>query len=75
MLERQHDAQGRWLGIPYDWRLPTVERIKARVWNRGGTMFSPKVFGWGWTLNIAHPGARLLLGGLLLAALLFAWVG
>lgn len=22
-----------------------------------GAIFSPKPFGWGWTLNLAHPGS------------------
>lgn len=65
MNHRTHDIGGRFLGIPYDWRWPTLRRIKDRLFNPGGTMFSPKVFGWGWTLNLAHPGSWLLLGGLL----------
>src|SRR5688572_29158402 len=27
------DWHGRILGIPYDFRMPTVERLQARIWN------------------------------------------
>jgi hypothetical protein len=40
------------LGLPYDWRRPTVARAKARMWNREDPrMFPPKSFGAGWTIN------------------------
>jgi len=40
------------LGIPYDWRRPTGERARSRMWNPGdGRLFPPKSFGWGWTVN------------------------
>jgi len=49
---------GRYLGLPYDWRRPTLERIKARVWNPDDArMLTPKAFGWGYDLN-AHAVAR-----------------
>ncbi len=57
-----YDIQGRFLGIPYDWRLPRLAKVKERVYRPGGPMFPPKVFGWGWTLNLAHPGTKVLLG-------------
>ena len=66
----RHDIQGRvqcWLiGIPYDFRLPTVAKIVSRIANPRAGMISPKVWGLGWTLNFAHPGSWVLLGGLLL---------
>lgn len=40
------------LGLPYDWRRPTVARAKSRMWNPGDPrMFPPKSFGAGWTIN------------------------
>jgi hypothetical protein len=37
--------------FPYDFRMPTVERVKTTYWNPGGPMFSAKVFGVGWAPN------------------------
>jgi hypothetical protein len=54
------DPQGRFVGIPYDFRKPTVSRVKSRLWNRDDSrLFTPKSFGWGYDLNmywLAHPG-------------------
>ncbi len=71
MMIRQYDVQGRFLGIPYDWRLPRLQKVKERVWNERGALFPPKVFGWGWTINLKHPAAKWLFAGLfgLMAAL------
>jgi len=44
-------------GMPYDFRTPNWTRIKARMWNPNGPMLSPRVWGWGYTLNFAHPGS------------------
>ena len=56
-----HDTQGRFLGMPYDWRRPTARKVKHRLWNPGGPLLSPKVFGWGYTLNLAHPLSWVIL--------------
>jgi hypothetical protein len=37
--------------VPYDYRPPTVERAKERLWNPDGPVVGPQVFGVGWTLN------------------------
>jgi hypothetical protein len=51
---------GSFLGIPYDWRRPTRTRFVERVWNRRDRrVFTPKVFGWGWTINLPEVGRRL----------------
>ena len=68
MTHRTDDIQGRFLYMPYDWRMPTLQRLKARVWLPGGPMFRPKVFGWGWTLNLANPRSWALMAGLFLTA-------
>jgi len=50
---------GNIAGIPYDFRLPTVERIRATYWNKDTSkIFLPQVFGIGWAINmypIIHP--------------------
>ncbi len=51
---------GTFLGIPYDFRLPTPHVWRERVWNpQDHRVFTPKVFGWGWSINF-HRLARLL---------------
>jgi hypothetical protein len=46
---------GRYRGIPYDWRRPTVARTKARWWNPAEPrLFVPRVFGIGWDVNLAR---------------------
>ena len=38
--------------IPYDFRLPTVERFKESYWNPEiNRIFSPEVWGIGWAVN------------------------
>lgn len=60
------EPQGRFAGMPYDLRRPTVARARARMWNRDDRrLFTPKTFGWGYDLNlywIAHP-REYLRGG------------
>lgn len=39
--------------IPYDFRRPTLARIKERIWNpEDERIVVPRVFGAGWTLNL-----------------------
>ncbi len=41
--------------VPYDFRVPTVERFRERVWDpEGDHIVSPHVFGVGWTLNVGR---------------------
>jgi len=51
---------GRIAGIiPYDFRLPTAERIRATFWNKHTSeILVPQVVGIGWTINLyplLHP--------------------
>jgi hypothetical protein len=50
---------GKIAGIPYDFRLPTVERLRAAYWNKDTSqIFLPQAFGIGWAINmypIIHP--------------------
>jgi hypothetical protein len=39
--------------IPYDFRLPTVERLKESYWNPDDSrIFTPEVLGIGWAINL-----------------------
>ncbi len=50
---------GKIAGIPYDFRLPTVERLRATFWNKDTSQIVlPQAFGIGWSINmypIIHP--------------------
>lgn len=37
--------------VPYDFRMPTVGRVRATYWNPEGPMLSGKVWGVGWAPN------------------------
>ena len=45
--------------VPYDFRMPTVDRIKTTYWNPEGPVLSGKVFGVGWAPNFGA-ASRLL---------------
>ncbi|HVB62210.1 MAG TPA: DUF5808 domain-containing protein [Ktedonobacteraceae bacterium] len=53
--------QGKVFGIPYDFRRPTMERLRATFWNAdSASLFVPKAFGMGWDINfypLFHPQA------------------
>jgi Family of unknown function (DUF5808) len=61
----QRTWEGRVGGlVPYDFRMPTLERAKSRWWNPDDDrVFVPTVFGVGWTLNAARLGRMLGLVG------------
>jgi Family of unknown function (DUF5808) len=41
--------------VPYDFRVPTLERARSRWWNPDDDrLFVPQVFGVGWTVNFAR---------------------
>ena len=43
---------GVFLGIPFDWRIPTRRRLRERLWNpESRQVLVPKVYGWGWDVN------------------------
>jgi len=50
---------GRIAGIPYDFRIPTVDRLRATFWNKDtAQILVPQAFGIGWTVNLyplLHP--------------------
>jgi uncharacterized membrane protein len=54
------EPQGRFLGIPYDWRRPTLARAKSRWWNDDDPrIVTPRAFGAGWAINYAQVLRRL----------------
>lgn len=56
------DKTGRFLGMPYDWRPPTRERVRRRWWNADDhRLLTPKAFGWGYALNLHEVARRLHL--------------
>ncbi len=41
------------LGIPYDFRWPTFERLRTTFWNKNTSqLLVPQAFGMGWTINL-----------------------
>lgn len=57
-----HDDRriGTFLGIPFDWRRPSLVRLRERWWNREDPrVFTPKAFGWGYDINLAALLMRL----------------
>ena len=51
--QEDRDWNGRVVGVPYDFRMPTIERLRARVWNPDDErIIVPHVIGIGWTINV-----------------------
>ena len=38
--------------VPYDFRMPTIGRVKSTYWNPDGPIVTSKVFGVGWAPNL-----------------------
>ncbi len=57
---RTPPPQRTWHGViagvvPYDFRVPSIARIRARVWNPSSeSLLGPRVFGVGWTVNLGR---------------------
>ena len=54
---RLPEEERTWQGVlggfvPYDLRMPTIERAKAKLWNRDGAILTSRVFGVGWSINL-----------------------
>ena len=48
--------------VPYDFRLPTIERLKEAYWNPyDSRFFTPEAFGVGWAINFYALLERLSL--------------
>jgi len=54
--------QGSVLGVPYDFRLPTLEKLRNTFWNeKTSQILVPQAFGMGWSINfypLVHPQSR-----------------
>jgi len=53
---RKPEEERTWQGdvaglVPYDFRMPTVARVRDTYWNPEGHVVSTKVFGVGWAPN------------------------
>ena len=50
---------GTVFGIPYDFRFPTLDRLRDSFWNKNTPqLLLPQAFGIGWTINfypLLHP--------------------
>jgi hypothetical protein len=56
---RQPPEDRTWHGevaglVPYDFRIPTLDRAKDRLWNPEGDLIGPHVFGVGWSVNVGR---------------------
>lgn len=48
----QRTWHGTLFGIPYDFRRPTIERLRETFWNKKtARVLVPPAFGMGWTIN------------------------
>ena len=61
---RKSSDEREWHGevasfVPYDFRMPSVEKARARWWDPGGALIQPQVFGVCWTLNVGRLVAML----------------
>ncbi|MCL2594905.1 MAG: DUF5808 domain-containing protein [Promicromonosporaceae bacterium] len=53
--EGERDWHGTVGPVPYDLRMPTVERVKERMWApESEHIIGPRVFGAGWTVNFGR---------------------
>ncbi|MCL1801361.1 MAG: hypothetical protein FWG25_08390 [Promicromonosporaceae bacterium] len=56
---KKHPEERNWHGfigglVPYDFRVPTPEKVVNNLWNPEGPVVSPKTFGVGWDPNIGR---------------------
>ncbi len=54
---RKPDEERTWHGrvggvVPYDFRPPTWDKIRNAYWNPSSELFSDRVFGVGWAVNL-----------------------
>ena len=58
---RTKQPSGRFVRVPYDFRFPALRRVRERWWNpEDPRIFTPHVFGVGWSLNLYQLRERLL---------------
>jgi hypothetical protein len=53
--EEQRTWHGTVFGIPYDFRSPSLQRLRDAMWNPDDPrLFTPRPFGVGWSVNLAR---------------------
>ena len=52
-----HGALGGF--VPYDFRMPTMQKLKTTFWNPDGAVIVNRAFGVGWTINFGVVVAKL----------------
>lgn len=58
--EAERTWHGRVLGVPYDFRWPTLERFRQSYWNpEDPRILTDRVIGVGWAINFAQLIPRL----------------
>jgi hypothetical protein len=62
MSEQHNEKKGEFLGMPHDWRPLNDEgrREEQQQQPDNQSIFVPKRFGWGYTINLGNPAARRL---------------
>jgi uncharacterized membrane protein len=45
---------GRILYVPYDFRIPTLDRLRERLWAPDQPILVPHFFGVGWSVNVGR---------------------
>ena len=62
---RSKKSHGRFLGVPFDWRVPSLGEVRQKLWNPADDrLFTPTTFGIGWVPNAHQLLQRLgYLGG------------
>lgn len=46
-------SHGRFVGVPFEFRMPTIDRIRQRWWNPDDPrLFTEHAFGIGWSINL-----------------------
>lgn len=51
----QRTWHGDLYGIPYDYRAPSADKVRATYWSPDDSrILMPKVFGWGWDVNVGR---------------------
>jgi hypothetical protein len=62
---RKPESERTWHGkvagvVPYDFRLPTIDRLRAAYWNpESDVVFTDRVFGVGWAVNLPVAARKL----------------
>ena len=56
---RTRQPSGRILEVPYEFRAPTTDRLRDRLWNPDDPrLFTPPVLGIGWSINLFQLAVR-----------------